>query len=193
MGGMKALGRNGFTLIELTVTIVVVAILAGLSVVGYSTIQANARDAQIKSASQKIAEAIELWSLTSRNQPATGGSGMTGTYGTTSTACSHAGWLARQHNSCSFEAALIASDLLPADYLDSLPSNNGYGGEGHIYRLLPCSSLSNHFVLYYHLENPSQRDIDNYDNIVTDQCGNSRAERADYDMQGARLLDLTVI
>lgn len=50
----------GFTIVELLIVIVVVAILASLSYVGYTSIQTRARDAQRRSDIAQIANALRL-------------------------------------------------------------------------------------------------------------------------------------
>jgi len=52
---------SGFTLIELIVVIVVIGILAGLSVFGFSRFQADARDAQRTSSATVLAESLEKY------------------------------------------------------------------------------------------------------------------------------------
>lgn len=51
----------GFTIVELLIVIVVIAILAGLSYVGYANMQAKARDSTRLSDIAQIAKALELY------------------------------------------------------------------------------------------------------------------------------------
>lgn len=53
--------KQGFTIVELAITIVVIGILASITVVIYNGIQAKARDTQRTSDLQNIADAIKLY------------------------------------------------------------------------------------------------------------------------------------
>lgn len=66
--------RAGFTLVELLIVIVVIAILASISVVAYNGIQARARDAQRKHDIQTIARALELYYIDHGQYPIITGS-----------------------------------------------------------------------------------------------------------------------
>lgn len=71
----KSRNRAGFTLVELAVTIVVIAILATISVISYDGMQQRARDAKRKSDISSITEALDLYYL--KNQRYPNGSGST--------------------------------------------------------------------------------------------------------------------
>ena len=53
--------RSGFTIVELLIVIVVIAILAAISVVAYNGIQDRARDAQIAAAADAYKKALEMY------------------------------------------------------------------------------------------------------------------------------------
>ncbi len=53
--------NNGFTIVELLIVIVVIAVLAAISIVAYNGIQTRARDSQRKSDISAIVKAIELY------------------------------------------------------------------------------------------------------------------------------------
>ena len=53
--------RSGFTLVELLIVIVVIAILASISIVAYQGIQSRARDSQLLQDVKTIAKAMEMY------------------------------------------------------------------------------------------------------------------------------------
>ena len=63
--------NRGFTLVELLVVIVVIAILAAVSVVAYSGIQNRAHDAVVRSDASSITRSLELARLTLGHYPFT--------------------------------------------------------------------------------------------------------------------------
>lgn len=67
--------KNGFTIVELLIVIVVIAILAAISIVAYNGIQSNARLSAYRSDIQAINKAIQLYHVDNGFYPgaATGG------------------------------------------------------------------------------------------------------------------------
>lgn len=55
--------KHGFTIVELLIVIVVIAILAAISVVAYNGIQQRARQAQLSTTVQAYAKALELYGV----------------------------------------------------------------------------------------------------------------------------------
>jgi Tfp pilus assembly protein PilE len=53
--------KNGFTVVELIVIIVVIGILAGISIVGYSGLQERSRDAERKADIESIQSVLETY------------------------------------------------------------------------------------------------------------------------------------
>lgn len=68
MVGMKK--TNGFTIVELLIVIVVIAILAAITVVAFNGVQGRSRDAQRVSDMQSIVKALELYKTTNGAYPA---------------------------------------------------------------------------------------------------------------------------
>ena len=52
---------KGFTLVELLIVIVVIAILAAISIVAYNGIQQRSRDSAAKSAASQLSTKVEAW------------------------------------------------------------------------------------------------------------------------------------
>jgi len=55
------ISKSGFTIVELLIVVVVIAILAAISIVAYSSIQQRARDSQRMSDIKTLAKALELY------------------------------------------------------------------------------------------------------------------------------------
>lgn len=107
---------QGFTIVELIVTIVVIGILATITVVAYNGVQAGARDADRMSDLDKIADAIQLYRAKNGNDIQTGsGCGGSG---------NGQGWFNYDNNTTYPDS--ILSCLVAAEYLDDSftdPSN----------------------------------------------------------------------
>ena len=63
--------KKGFTIVELLIVIVVIAILAAISIVAYNGIQQRARDSQRKSDVASITKALELYYADKGKYPGT--------------------------------------------------------------------------------------------------------------------------
>ena len=78
-GKMRAIrAAKGFTIVELLIVIVVIAILASISIVAYTGIQARARDSQRLQDIKTIVKVLELYKLQNGTYPeevSTAGSG----------------------------------------------------------------------------------------------------------------------
>lgn len=62
--------RSGFTIVELLVVIVVIAVLASISIVAYNGIQQRARDSQRLQDAKSIVKALELYKVQFGEYPA---------------------------------------------------------------------------------------------------------------------------
>ena len=60
---------NSFTLVELLIVIVVIAILAAISIVAYNGIQQRSRDSAAKSAASQLSTKIEAWNSIKGSYP----------------------------------------------------------------------------------------------------------------------------
>lgn len=86
----KVLKLSGFTIVELLIVIVVIAILAAISIVAYNGIQERARFAAMRSDLSSLNKAIQLYFAEKGSYPITlGGTGVPCSTGTTSVWC---GW-----------------------------------------------------------------------------------------------------
>lgn len=101
--------RNGFTIVEILIVIVVIAILAAITVVAYNGIQGRARDTKRLSDVAQIQKALEVYKIEFGNYPAQVGT--TGFYG----------W--EVSTSGSFLQSIIDAGVVPSIPVD--PSNIG--------------------------------------------------------------------
>ena len=93
--------QAGFTIVELLIVIVVIAILAAITIVAYAGIQSRARDASRDSAADTIMKALELYAADNSGQyPNVCAGGV--------------------NSGC--DAALLSSPLTPT-YIASIPSD----------------------------------------------------------------------
>ena len=64
--------RQGFTIVELLIVIVVIGILAAITIVAYNGVQTRAKNAQTQSALSGVAKKIEVYYAENGNYPSTG-------------------------------------------------------------------------------------------------------------------------
>ncbi len=98
--------QSGFTIVELLIVIVVIAILAAITIVAYNGIQQRARDSQRKSAVAAIQKALEMYRVDNGGYP-TCVANVTYQVGGART-------------SCSAESAAFTGSLVPK-YLSAVP------------------------------------------------------------------------
>lgn len=61
--------KNGFTIVELLIVIVVIGIFATITIVGYSNVQARANDTVVKSDLKNMSTTLELWKVDNSGYP----------------------------------------------------------------------------------------------------------------------------
>lgn len=122
---MKRAVRQGFTIVELIVVIIVLAILVMITASIYQSAQAQARDAKNVDGMDKFADAISLFVAKNQHFPR-GGSGSTSAIGT-NTECADGsnGWAATGYQ-CDVEDTLVASGYLPSGFTAGLSPNPLY-------------------------------------------------------------------
>lgn len=115
-------GRRGFTIVELLIVIVVIAILAAITIVAYNGVQAKARDNVRSSDAKTIVKALELYYADKGYYP-------NGTNYTPGSTAINSGWSTTADGSWANLAAALApyvSDLpTPPGNASSTPAING--------------------------------------------------------------------
>lgn len=167
---MKKRGRvQGFTIVELLIVIIVVALLATLVAVAYGNTRAQARDITIRDTADKFADAIKLVQAKTGNFPY-GGVGST-TAASAATGCADGanGFQAPAVGgiTCTIGDALVAMGYLPDRLFDSasLPANVYYGGTPkHVFMVYTCSGKS---YLFFTLERPAASDTTSFSTAAT--------------------------
>lgn len=198
--------QRGFTVVELLVVVIVIAILATVVAVGYGQLQRQGRDAQTREGATKIAEAIELLyvkhGLTPRTAHANWGSdgGLKSENG--KTVCTDndgnstgSGYIGRSLYQCTMSDILVHYQLLPDGFIESMPINSKFKNASpkngsRTYMTYPCvrPGTQNDFALLYTLEEPNEKDIEEYDRVIS-ECGVGGGQRSNYNMQGVIYID----
>ena len=133
----------GFTIVELLIVIVVVAILAAISIVAYNGIQTRARDSMRQQDLAALSKALKLYRVDNDNLVSAGsGCGMGGT-GT--------GWVSKPSYARSVVECLMDGKYINANIID--PSGCSYNGTNlacappttTAYMKLDCTTGSSNF------------------------------------------------
>ena len=187
--------NSGFTIVELTVVVAVIAILAAVTVVAYQGIQARANDATVKTAAENFATALKQYSV--RNSPPSGfGWGSTGPV--TDGVCTggnNGGWAQPNTYQCAIGDVMLANDYLPSNFFTELPKNEVYNSNRYVFMLYRCGggNPANRYLLYYSLQNPNDQDDQQYIENAN-MCGisspHAAAQYDRYGMRGSLVVDL---
>jgi prepilin-type N-terminal cleavage/methylation domain-containing protein len=123
----SVINKKGFTLIELTVSIAIIGILAGvvLSLINPITLQKKSRDSRRKADLEAIRQALELYRADNKEYP-TGG------------------WYGSAHSSWSSFTSQLTSEYITNVPVD--PVNDGTGNPG------PCYGSQNYRYNYLALD-----------------------------------------
>ncbi|QQG50996.1 MAG: type II secretion system protein [Candidatus Saccharibacteria bacterium] len=130
---MKSRGRTkGFTIVELLIVIVVIAILAAITIVAYNGIQGRARDSQRVQDMNTIIKALEVYKT------------LNGTYPAPVSTTGAAGWEVSTTGSAAtnFLSALTGTSGVSKVPVD--PTNTGVVGD-----LAPARNKENYEYFYY--------------------------------------------
>lgn len=179
---------TGFTIVELLIVIVVIGILAAITIVAYTGIQARARDATMRNGAAEVAKALQILAINQGQTPTMAGVGTTVAVSNGSCSGGNGGWVASGIYACTIEDMLASTKLLPSGYISSLPPNRNYGGTANgLFSMMyyPCGT--NRGILFYSLESPTTDDTTNLNaNIAT--CGSWTGLRDTYFMRASKII-----
>ena len=85
--------KQGFTIVELLIVIVVIGILASITIVAFNGIQNRARNAETQSAMNGLAKKIEIYNAQQGSYPSTGGLGVVRSDDNCTAGTSQADWI----------------------------------------------------------------------------------------------------
>lgn len=182
--------RRGFTIAELLVVIVVVAVLATVVAISYTGAQSRANNTKVRDAADKIADAIRVFAAREGHFPI-GGNSSTAAIGVGKECADGVnGWYNVQY-ACTINDTLVASGYLPSDVAAGLPTNTNTTAS-------PKSSVmvykygTNQAMVYYSLESPTTQDISDFNAQLT-KCGLNPAgtivQRDTHGMRGGICID----
>jgi prepilin-type N-terminal cleavage/methylation domain-containing protein len=118
--------RHGFTIVEMLIVVVVIAMLTVITATIYLNAQVQARDTRLQDAADKTADAMQLFISKNGHFPR-GGSGSTAAIGTGSECADGVdGFITKGVYTCTVADTLVASGYIPAGFYESLPSNTAY-------------------------------------------------------------------
>lgn len=181
--------KVGFTLVELLIVIVVIAILAAISIVAYNGIQDRASDTKMRAGISQIDKAIKLWHIDHGELPV-GGWGSTAPINPSATNCTDGsgGWLTGSYI-CTFGDVLRVTGNLPADFVTNLPHNTIWtptNKTGRYSVMLYRCGTTNNYALFYHLRRPTATDTNNISQAESQGCPSS--PRTAYGMRGVTMI-----
>lgn len=134
-------GRRGFTIVELLIVIVVIAILAAISVGSYVGIQSRAMDTRIISIVDRVGGTIQIADITEGRRPSVSGYFQNTGNGTTTFGVDQ----------------FVTARGLPSEYRAGVRSSNVSAGT-RAFRYYSCGSEGG-FVIYASLNSPSPENI----------------------------------
>lgn len=136
--------QTGFTIVELLIVIVVIAILASVTIVAFSGVQERARDAKRVSDMNTLVKSMNIWAIQTGNRPIDNGSNGSGT---------GYGWVYAGGYPVTIEQVLIDAGLLSEGVRDP-DTPTGMGS----YMFYPCkfSGDNKRYGFFARLELPDK-------------------------------------
>ena len=185
-----SLKKSGFTIVELLIVIVVIAILAAISVVAYTGIQARANDSKMINGVAQIEKAMKLYAV-NNSSTITGGWGSTTAAGVNGCVDGGEGFFATGNYTCTAEETLIAAGFLPAGFTSSLPNNTYFGSttSGLSSIMLYSCGATGRYGLYWTLRSPTATDSSNINSTLS-TCSHTTNIRDSWGMRSGKIIQL---
>lgn len=180
--------QSGFTIVELLIVIVVIAILAAITIVAFNGVQARAQDSHMRSAMNQLEKAILRWHVNTGEQPRGGWGSTVAISGSNCADGSGSGWIYSGAYACTLENILLSQQLIPTNFTFNLPPNKEYNAANNgrlSVMFYPCGSTGR-YALYYHLRSPSSSDTASIS--AAEAAGCPTSPRTTYMMKAAKLL-----
>jgi len=172
----RSTGKNGFTIIELIIVIVVIGILATITIIAYGGIQARTRDTIVKNAAKQLGTQLQRFTSDTGKTPLQTGGGWGGT---------GVGYVSTQivdvNYPLAIETVLKSGGYLPDGFTSGLPKNKLFDSSAYTLMLYACGSK---YVVYYSLEAPTSDDISDFTNVKSICGADATAVETNYNMKG---------
>ncbi len=180
--------QPGFTIIELLVVIVVIAILATITIVLYAGISQRARDDSVRSAANQIEKSILLWYQDAGVLPAAG-FGSTGAISGDScpgNTTASGGFFQSGLYLCTMQDLLKARGYMMKNLSATLPKNPVFGTSTTVFMFYNCGA--NRYILLWSLEDPTADETARFNADLT-TCSMSYATfNGTYGMEASALI-----
>ena len=151
---------TGFTIVELLIVIVVIAILAAVSVVAYTGIQNRANDSRIRAGVKQLETALRVYAQ-DHSLPIRGGSGSSVAVSNGECSDGLSGFLGSGVYTCSVEDALISAGVLQGSLTQTLPANTYHDDDNKEFHDCEAGNASFHvatIALGLYMGNDSRHD-----------------------------------
>jgi len=156
--------QSGFTIVELLIVVVVIAILAAITIVAYNGIQNRAKNSAVQSATSQIAKKISLWQVDNADQAPPD----LATAGVTSTAGSDYEYTPNGTNWCvtvtSSSVSYYASDVSKNPKVGGC-AGHAQNGTAAITNFIPNTSLETDTALVSSIGSPSARLVERINGV----------------------------
>lgn len=178
--------RAGFTVVELLIVIVVIAVLASITFIAYGSLQNRARDLKNTEGVTKLADAIELFIAKNQHFPR-GGSGSSSGIGSNSECVNGSnGFAGKAMYTCTVEDTLIASGLLPTGFSKDLTPHPKYSYTDGRASIMVYSAGANDAMVMVSLIAPSDQDTAHFNSELKKCFGSVPGSYAPRDTYGMR-------
>lgn len=176
---------EGFTIVELLIVVVVIAILAAITIVSYNGIQARASDSKIRTMATQLQKAVMLWNIDTGLAPRNG-YGSAVAFNGTECVDGSGGWITQGSYVCALEDLLLSKNLVPVNFIRSAPINKEYGlTSAHTFMFYRCGATTS-YALFYYLQSPSTEDTASITSAESLGCGTG--PRTNYKMKAAKIM-----